>query len=157
MPTPQEKLEQDLRRVRKLEELIQHPKLSPEGKKRLQCALRMGKVAVILRIREMAVCSAPPPREARTKCDMSNPGPDELLEQFNRGLVYNGRVREVLNYGQLNALSDMILGWALHVSTNPKYSAWLTGIAEGLEAEADALGPDWTHLGGGTIAAAKED
>ncbi len=41
----------------------------------------------------MAVCSEPPPREARTKRDMGNPGPDELLEQFNRGLVYNGRVR----------------------------------------------------------------
>ncbi len=133
--------------MRKLEELIQHPKLSPEGKKRLGCALRMGKVAVILRIREMAVCSAPPPRDARTKRDMSNSGPDELLEQFNRGLVYNGRVREVLNYGQLNALSDTLLGWALHESCNPKRSAWLTGIAEGLLAEADALGPDWTRSG----------
>ena len=63
--------------------------MSPEGKKRLGCALRIGKVAVILRIREMAVCSAPPPREARTKRDMSNPGPDELLEQFDRGFVYS--------------------------------------------------------------------
>jgi hypothetical protein len=147
MPTPQEKLEQDLRRVRKLEELIQHPKLSDRGKSKLGSALRIQKVVVILGIREMAVCSEPPPREARTKRDMGNPGPDELLEQFNRGLVYNGRVREVLNSGQLNALSDMLLGWALHVSTNPKYSAWLTGIAEGLLAEADALGPDWTRPG----------
>ena len=48
MPTPHEKLRQNLRQVRKLEELIQHPKLSPEGKKRLGCALRMQKVAVRL-------------------------------------------------------------------------------------------------------------
>ncbi len=49
MPTPQEKLEQDLRRVRKLEELIQHPKLSPEGKKELETVLRMQKAGVRMR------------------------------------------------------------------------------------------------------------
>jgi hypothetical protein len=46
----------------------------------------------------------------------------------------------VLNYDQLNALADMLLGWALHESSNPKYTAWLTGIAEGLLAEADIVG-----------------
>ncbi len=102
---------------------------------------------MILGIRALAVCSAPPPREARTKRDMSNPGPDELLEQFNRGLVYNGRVRQVLDCDQLNTLSDTLLGWALHQSCDPKRTAWLTGIAEGLLAEADALGPDWTRPG----------
>jgi hypothetical protein len=40
----------------------------------------------------------------------------------------------------LNALADMLLGWALHESSNPKYTAWLTGIAEGLLAEADIVG-----------------
>ena len=48
MPTPQEKLKQDLRRVRKLEELIQHPKLSDRGRSKLGSALRMQKVAVKL-------------------------------------------------------------------------------------------------------------
>lgn len=46
----------------------------------------------------------------------------------------------MLNYDQLNTLADMLLGWALHESSNPKYTAWLTGIAEGLLAEADTVG-----------------
>ncbi len=43
----------------------------------------------------------------------------------------------------MNALADMLLGWAFNESSDPKRSAWLTGIAEGLLEEADTLGPDW--------------
>ena len=89
MPSRQEKLKQSLLRVQKLESLIRHPKLSDRGRSKLESALRMQKVAVILGIRALAVCSAPPPRRAHTKRDMSNPGPDELLEQFDRGFVYS--------------------------------------------------------------------
>jgi hypothetical protein len=41
------------------------------------------------------------------------------------------------------ALADMFLGWAQHESSDSKRSAWLTGVAEGLLAEADHLGLDW--------------
>ncbi len=41
------------------------------------------------------------------------------------------------------ALSDMLTGWALDKSTDPNRSAFLTGVSEGLLAEADLLGPDW--------------
>ena len=75
---------------------------------------------------------------------MSKPGPDELLQEFTRGFAFDECVREQLNYEQMIALADMLLGWALGGSSNPKRSAWLTGIAEGLMAEADLLGPDWS-------------
>ena len=41
------------------------------------------------------------------------------------------------------ALADMLTGWALHNENDPKRSAWLAGVSEGLMAEADLLGPDW--------------
>ncbi len=41
------------------------------------------------------------------------------------------------------ALADTFIGWALDKSNDPKQSAWLSGYAEGLLAEADLLGPDW--------------
>ena len=46
-------------------------------------------------------------------------------------------------YEQMIALSDMLTGWALDKRNDPKRSAWLTGVSEGLMAEADQLGPDW--------------
>ena len=147
MPTPQEKLKEDLRRVRGLEKLLQRPNLSDRARSKLESALRMQKVAVILGIRALAVPDGSDDKQtaARPRPSKSNPGQDELLEEFDHGFVCNGRVRQVLNYDQLNALSDTLPGWALHESCNPKRSAWLTGIAEGLLAEADALGPDWTR------------
>ncbi len=154
MPTPQEKLEQDLRRVRKLEELIQHPKLSPEGKKRLESALRIQKAGVRMRRKAMTAPDesgakrtaggSAPPRRAPQKRDVSNPGPEALLEEFNRGFAFENHVREELNYDQMNALADMYLGWAFNEGSDPKRTAWLTGIAEGLLEEADTLGPDWS-------------
>ena len=75
---------------------------------------------------------------------MSKPGPDELLQEFTRGFAFDAGLREQLNYEQMNALADMLLGWALHESSDPKRSAWFTGISEGLMAEADSLGPDWS-------------
>ena len=149
MPTPQEKLKEDLRRVRGLEKLLQRPNLSDRARSKLESALRMQKVAVILGIRALAVPDGSDDKQtaARPRPSRSNPGQDELLEEFDHGFVYNGRVRQVLNFNQLNALSDTLLGWALHESCNPKRSAWLTGIAEGLLAEADALGPDWMRPG----------
>ena len=41
------------------------------------------------------------------------------------------------------ALADMFFGWAIGETSDAKRSAWLTGIAEDLLAEADQLGPDW--------------
>ncbi len=87
-----------------------------------------------------------PPRRAPQKRDVSNPGPEALLEEFNRGFAFDNHVREELNYDQMNALADMFLGWAFNESSNPKRSAWLTGMAEGLLEEADTLGPDWSPL-----------
>ena len=75
---------------------------------------------------------------------MSTHRPDELLEEFTRGFSFDEHVRAQLNYNQMHALADMFLGWALNESSDPKRSAWLTGIAEGLLAEADNLGPDWS-------------
>ncbi len=74
----------------------------------------------------------PSPHRAQKKRDMSNPGPDELLEEFNRGFGSDERVRQEFNYDQRNAFADMFLGWTLHESSDPKHSAWLTGAAEGL-------------------------
>jgi hypothetical protein len=77
------------------------------------------------------------------KGDMSTLRPEELLEEFTLGFAFDERVRQQLNYHQMRALADMFLGWALNDSGGPKRSAWLTGVAEGLLAEADHLGTDW--------------
>jgi hypothetical protein len=74
---------------------------------------------------------------------MSTPPPDKLLEEFTLGFAFDERIREQLSFHQMRALADMFLGWAQHESSDPKRSAWLTGIAEGLLAEADHLGADW--------------
>ena len=74
---------------------------------------------------------------------MANSEMDELLLEFTQGFAFDEHVREQLNYDQMNALADLLLGWALHESGDPKRSAWLTGISEGLLAEAGNLGPDW--------------
>ena len=67
-----------------------------------------------------------------------------FLQEFNLGFAFDNHVREELNHDQMNALADMLLGWAFNESSDPKRTAWLTGIAEGLLAEADTLGPDWS-------------
>ena len=71
------------------------------------------------------------------------PKPDDLLKEFARGFDFNESVQQQLNYYQMLALADMLLGWALGESCDAKRTAWLTGISEGLLAEADQLGPDW--------------
>ena len=75
---------------------------------------------------------------------MSKPGPDELLQEFTRGFALDASLREQFNDEQMIALADTFVGWALHESSDPKRSARFTGIAEGLMAEADSLGPDWS-------------
>ncbi len=126
------------------------PKLSAEGKKQLETALRMQKAAVRMRLKAMTAPGvsgakrtaggSPPPRSAPQKRDVSNPGPEALLEEFNRGFAFDNHVREELNYDQMNALADMFLGWAFNESSDPKRSAWLTGMAEGLLANVDTVG-----------------
>ena len=74
---------------------------------------------------------------------MSKSVSDELLEEFTRGFAFDESLREQLSYEQMIALADTFIGWALDNSADPKRSAWLTGFAEGLLAEADLLGPDW--------------
>ncbi len=74
---------------------------------------------------------------------MGNSETDELLLEFTRGFAFDERVRQQLNYEQMMALADVLLGWALHESSDRKRFAWLTGISEGLLAEANSLGPDW--------------
>ncbi len=155
-PTPQEKLTEDLRRVRGLEKLLQRPNLSDRARSKLESALRMQKVAVKLARKAMtapgvsgakrAAGGSPPPRRARKKRDVSNPGPEALLEEFNRGFALDNHIREELNYDQLNALADMFFGWAFNEGSDPKRTAWLTGMAEGLLEEADTLGPDWRPI-----------
>jgi TPR repeat protein len=154
MPTPQEKLKEDLRRVRGLEKLLQRPNLSDRARSKLESALRMQKAAVKLARKAMTAPDesgakrtaggSAPPRKARKKRDVSNPGPEALLEEFNRGFAFDNHVREELNYDQMNALADMFLGWAFNEGSDPKRTAWLTGMAEGLLEEADTLGPDWS-------------
>ncbi len=68
---------------------------------------------------------------------------DELLEEFTLGFAFDESLRQQLNYEQMIALADMFIGWALGKSIDPKRSAFLTGVSEGLLAEADLLGPDW--------------
>ena len=74
---------------------------------------------------------------------MSKSISDELLQEFSRGFAFEKSPRQQLNFEQMIALADMLIGWALDERTDPKRSAWLTGVAEGLLAEADLLGPDW--------------
>ncbi len=74
---------------------------------------------------------------------MSKSLSDELLLEFTRGFAFDESIREQLNYEQMIALADMFIGWALGKSIDPKRSAFLTGVSEGLLAEADLLGPDW--------------
>ena len=69
--------------------------------------------------------------------------PDELLIEFSRGYAFDENIRQQLNIEQMISLSDMFVGWALDEKTEPKRSAWLTGFAEGLLAEAELLGSDW--------------
>ncbi len=74
---------------------------------------------------------------------MSKSVSDELQEEFTRGFAFDESVRQQLSYEQMIALSDMLTGWALDERTDPKWSARLTGVSEGLMAEANLLGPDW--------------
>ena len=68
---------------------------------------------------------------------------DKLLQEFTRGFAFDESFRDELNCEQMFALADMFIGWAGYEKTDPKQSALLTGIAEGLLAEADLVGPDW--------------
>ncbi len=74
---------------------------------------------------------------------MSKSVRDELLEEFTLGFAFDESLRQQLSYEQIIALADMLAGWALDERTDPKRSAWLTGVSEGLMAEVDQLGPDW--------------
>ncbi len=74
---------------------------------------------------------------------MSKSVRDELLEEFTLGFAFDESLRQQLNYEQMIALADMLTGWALDKRNDPKRSAWLTGVSEGLMAEADQLGPGW--------------
>ncbi len=74
---------------------------------------------------------------------MSKSVRDELLEEFTLGFAFDESVRQQLSYEQMIALADMLTGWALDKRNDPKRSAWLTGVSEGLMAEANLLGPDW--------------
>jgi len=53
------------------------------------------------------------------------------------------RVRQELNHAQMNALANMFFGWALSGNFDAKQSAWYTGVAEGLLAEAELAGLEW--------------
>ncbi len=74
---------------------------------------------------------------------MSKSGSDELLQEFSLGFAFDDSFRQQLNYAQMLALADMLLGWALDKKIDPKQSAMLTGVSEGLLAEAELLGSDW--------------
>lgn len=69
---------------------------------------------------------------------------DTLLQAFTRGFAFDESLREELSYEQMIALAEMFIGWAGYEGTDPERSAWLTGLAEGLLAEADLVGPEWT-------------
>ena len=83
MPTPQDKLKQDLRRVRKLEELIQHPKLSPEGKNQLETVLRMQKAGVRMRLKVMTAPGAM--WESTTGAETPRPTGEAGLGNYRKG------------------------------------------------------------------------
>ena len=68
---------------------------------------------------------------------------DDLLLEFSLGFAFDESFSQELNYEQMMALADMFIGWALDKSIDPKRSAFLAGVSEGLLAEADLLGPDW--------------
>ena len=68
---------------------------------------------------------------------------DALLLEFTLGFAFDERLRKQLNYEQMIALAEMFIGWGLDKRNDPKRSAWLTGVSEGLFAEVDLLGPDW--------------
>ena len=74
---------------------------------------------------------------------MSKSVSDALLQEFTRGFAFDESLREQLSYEQMIALADMFIGWAGYERTDPERSAWLTGLAEGLLAEAHLLGGDW--------------
>ena len=68
---------------------------------------------------------------------------DALLQEFSRGFAFDEILRQQLNYEQMIALADMFIGWAGNERIDAKRSAWLTGLADGLLAEAELMGPDW--------------
>ena len=65
---------------------------------------------------------------------MSKSVRDELLEEFTLGFAFDESLRQQLNYEQMIALADMLTGWALDERNDPKRSAWLAGVYEGLMA-----------------------
>ena len=69
---------------------------------------------------------------------------DELLQEYSLGFAFDESLRQELSYPQMLALADILIGWALDKNTKPKRSAMLTGFSEGLLAEAEILGPDWS-------------
>ncbi len=69
--------------------------------------------------------------------------PDDLLLDYTRGFTFDESLREQLNYEQMIALSETVLGWAHDERIEPERSAWLVGFSEGLVTEAERLGPDW--------------
>jgi len=74
---------------------------------------------------------------------MSKSVRDELLEEFTLGFAFDESHRQQLNHEQMITLANTFIGWALGKNIDPKQSAFLTGVSEGLLAEADLLGPDW--------------
>ena len=74
---------------------------------------------------------------------MSKSVRDELLEEFTLGFAFDESHRQQLNHEQMITLANTYIGWALGKNIDPKWTAFLTGAAEGLLAEADLLGPDW--------------
>ena len=69
--------------------------------------------------------------------------PDDLLLDYTRGFAFDENLREQLNYEQMIALSETVMGWAHYERIEPERSAWLVGFSEGLVTEAERLGPDW--------------
>ncbi len=74
---------------------------------------------------------------------MSKSVRDELLDEFTLGFAFDEGHRQQLNHEQMITLANTFIGWALGKNIDPKQSAFLTGTAEELLAEADLLGPDW--------------
>ncbi len=82
------------------------------------CALRMGKAGVRMRLKVMAASGEsgikrtagrlprpdwfpPSPRRAQKKRDVRTPGPDDLLEEFNRGFAFDERIRQEFDYDHI--------------------------------------------------------
>ena len=74
---------------------------------------------------------------------MSKSVRDELLEELTLGFAFDESHRQQLNHEQMITLANTFIGWGLGKNIDPKWTAFLTGAAEGLLAEADLLGPDW--------------